>query len=248
MVAVASSPAMADRPTVQITDVSSTDLPSGGRTTLSYTVTNTNLGGSPQQTQFSLSVTGNGLSCSGDCSRATQIGSGETKQFTVTLAAGEVAAGQTKTIPVVVRATVNNDTGQATQQITVRGPDKPQTVSQVTGRVKDQDGKPVPGASVGVRDCQGHSYTTTTNDDGRFRFTSTDQTPILACTLSVGTVKQGFEPVTVSVQGAAGKVLNVPLTLRGGETTTSAPPSASASCPSRRAPTQSRTPTAPASP
>jgi hypothetical protein len=222
MIAVGSTPALADPPDVQINNVSATDLPAGGRATMRYTVTNEN--GVPGQVR--IQVNGGGMNCSGDCSPAGQLGPNESRQFTVQLTAPRVGDGQTRNITVQVNATVNNDNASANQQFTVRGNDKPKTVRQVTGRVKDQDGKAVSGAEVGVRDSQGHSYRTTTNNDGRFAFTSSDSEPILAGTLTVGAVKSGFTQVTVSVQGTADKTLNVPLTLQG-TAAPSASPSAS---------------------
>jgi hypothetical protein len=236
VLAVASAPALADQPDVQITNISSTDLPSGGRTTMTYNVTNNN----PVPGRVNVRVTG--VNCSGDCTPTVLIGPSDTRQFTAQLTAPRVDPGQTRTVQVQVSATVNNDTGRANQELTVRGPDKPKTVDQVVGRVRDSSGKPVPGASVGVRDSQGHSYTTTTNNDGRFQFNSTDQRPIVAGALSVATVKQGFEAVTVSVQGGAGRVVNVPLTLQGGEApATTAPTSTETSAPPTEDPTDEAT-------
>jgi hypothetical protein len=223
VLAVASAPALADQPDVQITNVSSTDLQSGGRTTMNYSVTNTN------QVPGIALIRITGVNCaSGDCSPVARLGPGDSRQFTAQLTAPHVDAGQTRTVQVQVSATVNNDTGRANQELTVRGADRPQTVRQVTGRVKDANGRPVSGASVGIRDSQGHSYTTTTNNDGRFQFTSTNQRPIVAGALSVATVKQGFDAVSVSVQGSADKVVNVPLTLRRKEAPATAAPAASA--------------------
>jgi hypothetical protein len=223
ILAVASAPALADQPGVQITNMSSTELPSGGRTTMTYSVTNTNQGQGGGPDQIRIQVTG--MTCSGACSPATVIQPGESQQFTVQLTAPSVAAGATKTIQVQITAQQGRDTGTATQAVTVRGPDKPTTVRQVTGRVRDAAGKAMAGATVGIRDSQGHNYTTTTTGDGRFQFTSTDQAPILAGALSVGAVKQGYSPVTVSVQGQAGRVINVPLVLKGGPVVPSAIPS-----------------------
>ena len=236
VLAVASAPALADQPDVQITNVSSTDLPAGGRTTMTYNVTNNN------QVPGLVRIRVTGVNCSGDCNSAGTLGPGDTRQFTAALTAPRVDPGQTRTVQVQVSATVNNDTGRASQELTVRGPDKPKTVRQVAGRVRDSSGRPVSGASVGVRDSQGHSYTTTTNNDGRFQFTSTDQRPILAGALSVATVKQGFEAVSVSVQGGADRVVNVPLTLRGGEApATTAPTSTATTAPPTEEPVDEAT-------
>ena len=75
----------------------------------------------------------------------------------------------------------------------MRGPDKPQTVRQVSGRVKDQDGKAVSGAAVGLRDSQNHQYETTTNGDGGYSFTSSDSNPIAPGAVAVGASKDGYE-------------------------------------------------------
>jgi hypothetical protein len=203
---------------------------------MTYNVTNNN------EVPGLVRVRVTGVNCNGDCGSASILGPGDTRQFTATLTAPRVDPGQTRNVQVQVSATVNNDTGRASQELTVRGPDKPKTVRQVVGRVRDSGGKPVSGASVGVRDSQGHSYTTTTNNDGRFQFNSTDQRPIVAGALSVATVKQGFEAVTVSVQGGADRVVNVPLTLRGGEApATTAPTSTKTSAPPTEDPTDEAT-------
>jgi hypothetical protein len=225
VLAVASSPALADDPDVQIQNVQSRDLPSGGRTGMTFSVTNTNQGPTP----ISITVNGNGFSCSGDCSPQVLLNPNDTKQFTVQLTAPSIGAGQTRTIEVQVNANGGGDNGQATQQFTVRGADKPRTVRQVTGRVKDQDGKSVPGANVGLRDSQGHTYTTTSNDEGRYQFSSSDQKPIVPGNLIVGATKEKYTEATVNVQGNADKTVNVPLTLQLKEAASSASPSPSAS-------------------
>src|SRR4051794_13317828 len=200
MLAAVSSPALADDPGIQITSVSSTTLNPGDSTTLKYTVVNNNQ--TPGQVQVTISA--GGMYCTDGCSPAGFVGADDNtnhKDFSTTLTAPRVDPGQTRTFQVQISARIGNDSGQVNQQFTVRGADKPQTVREVNGRVKDQDGKSLSGAVVGVQDKQGNTYEATSNDEGRFRFTSSDNAPILAGNLSVGAVKAKYQNVTVQVQG-----------------------------------------------
>jgi hypothetical protein len=223
MLAAASSAALAQAPNISV-NISSRDLPSGGTTTLRYTITNTNSPGTTTQANVSV----RGLQCTGDCTPVAQIPPGLSRDFTAQVTAPQVGAGQTQTIQLQVSAQIGNDNGNQQVAITVHGADKPQTIRQVTGRVKDQDGKPLPGATVGLRDSQGHTQSTTSNNDGRFQFTSTDAQPILTGSFSVGAAKEGYQGEPLTLQGEADKTINVPLTLRLIAATTSATPSVSA--------------------
>ena len=75
VLAVASAPALADQPDVQITNISSTDLPSGGRTSMTYNVTNNN----PVPGRVNVRVTG--ANCSGDCTPAGLLGPGDNRKL-----------------------------------------------------------------------------------------------------------------------------------------------------------------------
>ncbi len=197
---------------------------------LNYTVTNNN----DQPGVFIINIAGNGFTCvSGDCSPQSPIAGHNTSQpFRATLKAPAVAAGQNQPIPVsvIARSAANpTDNGQDNVQFAVHGADQPQSVRQVTGRVKDDNGKAVTGATVGMLDSQNHKFNGTTNDEGRFQFSSTDQAPIAPGALTVGATKDGFKPVTVNVQGAVDKTVAVTLTLTALEATASASPSATVS-------------------
>jgi hypothetical protein len=209
-IAVAASPAHANPPTVSIDDVSSTDLESGERTTIKYTVTNTNTNTTVPGV---VRVNVTGMNCSGDCSPQTTIAATKSKSFTVNLSAGQVDAGEKKTVQVQITARLNNENGTASQEITVAGPDKPKQVRQVSGRVKDGDGKSVSGAQVLMKDSAGNQYDTTSNGDGGYEFTSSDNRPIVPGNISVGAAKEGFDPAAVSVNGRAGRTVTATLTL-----------------------------------
>jgi hypothetical protein len=223
MLAVTSAPVLADSPDVRIDSIDSNNLQSGDKTKIQYTVTNHN----SNPTTFQISLSG-AAGCSGDgsCNPVVSFGPNENKQFSATITAPTVGAGQTQTVQIQVTATSQsnpNDSGRSSQTLTVHGADKPQTVRQVTGKIKDQDGKAVAGALVGVVDNQRHGQTVLSGSDGRFALNSTDDKPILAGNLTVGAQKDGYGPVTVNVVGAADRTLNVPLTMTLKEAATASP-------------------------
>ncbi|RZU50874.1 carboxypeptidase family protein [Krasilnikovia cinnamomea] len=223
---IAPAAAQAAPPTVSIDSLSSTDVPSGGRTTVRYTITNGNNATPGGDATIRVSVTGMG--CSGDCSPAAKIEAGQSQSFTAQLTAPPVDPGQTKTVTVQIAASLGSETDNASQTVTVRGADKPKTVRQISGRVKDSDGKALSGATVGLQDSAGHRYSTTSGNDGGYQFTSSDSQPIATGNIIVGAAKSGFKTVTVNVQGEANRAINVPLTLASVAATPTATPSATA--------------------
>lgn len=238
VLAAAPSPALAIAPAVRIDGLSSGDLPSGGKATLKYTISNRNLATPGAEAEpVNVVINANGMSCSGQCNFDDSIEPGKSKSFTATLTAPNVDDGQTKNIQVQINAKIGNDGGSATRDITVRGQDKPKTVRQVSGKVKDQEGKPVPGANVGLLDSKGHSYNALTNGDGGYSFTSSDSNPISTGSLTIGAAKQGYKTITAKANGGDGKTLNVPLILTS-TTPTSTSPSPSTSVSSSPTPTE----------
>ncbi|WP_213003613.1 carboxypeptidase-like regulatory domain-containing protein [Winogradskya consettensis] len=226
--------ALADSPTVSISSLSSGDIPSGGTSTLKFTVKNENKLGDVQHPETSASVVvsiegGNGLKCSGNCDFDETIAQGQTsREFSVTLTAGSVDAGETDNYTVVITATIGGQDGSANRTIKVRGADKPQSIRQVSGKVKDQDGKGIAGATVGMRDSNGATFQIASGSNGAYSFRSTDAKPIAVGSLSVGAIKDGYKGDPVNASGADGKSINVPLTLTLIAATTSPTPSPSA--------------------
>ena len=233
-VATAPAAALAQQPNVSIDNLSPTDVSTGGSVTMQYTVTNTN-GADVLPNQAIIRVSG--MSCNGDCSQLIKIDPGNSKSFTAKLTAPTVAAGETQSVTVSVSATINGETSNDSQTVTVRGADKPQTVRQISGKVKDQDGKAISGAAVGLRDSSGHAYGTTTNGSGAYSFTSSDSQPIVPGNITVAAGKDGFDEAKVDVQAAAGRTVNVPLTLKLA-VSASTSPSASASASVSASPTE----------
>ncbi|XVU25606.1 carboxypeptidase-like regulatory domain-containing protein [Actinoplanes sp. CA-054009] len=194
-------------------------------------------GGNAGRATVAYQVTG--MSCSGDCSGVTQIDAGGDRGFNARLTAPNVDAGQTRQVQVRITASILGEASNATATITVKGPDKPQTVRQVSGKVRDQDGKGVSGAAVGLRDSAGTTFETTSGSGGSYSFTSTDSKPIAVGTLTLGALKQDYERVTITVQGNAdGRVSKNIILEKTVVESPSASPSASASASASPTPTE----------
>jgi Carboxypeptidase regulatory-like domain len=232
--AVTAAPAFAQAPTVTITELSSTTLTAGQSANLRYQVDNQLGGNAP--VDINVSISSNNLSCSGDCGSRQQITGQRT--FTATVrASNNLAAGSSQTVTITITAQNNDGAGQpARQQITLKGPDAPDTVKSVSGRVVNiTNGKGISDATVALNDSGGHNYTTQTDSDGDFKFTSSDGKPISPGQILIGAGKDGFQNNKTSTNVAAGQAkTGVRLTLRSTATpssTASASPTAEESAP-----------------
>lgn len=227
LVAGVQSPTLAAPPEIQI-QLSNSEVDSGSTVTMQYTVRNP--GGQDQQGDNRASIKVSGISCSGQCSPSGQpIQPEASADFNATLTAPTVSAGQKQTVTVTVTVTLNGETGTRSETITVNGPAAPTTVRQVSGRIKDDAGARVSGVQVVMKDSQGHSYNTTTDGSGGYSFTSSDAAPIAVGSIQVAAAKSGYESADATVQGTAGRTVNVSLTIKKAAAETSPTPSASAS-------------------
>jgi hypothetical protein len=121
------------------------------------------------------------------------------------------------------------------KMIYVHGSDQPppadqpaSAVSQVSGVVRDGDGKPVGGATLTVRDSAGNDYRTTSGRDGGFSIKSSDSKPIAVGRITVEARMDGYRIARATVQGAAGGAATVRLTLAAVATPSPTPPAPSA--------------------
>ncbi|HET9516181.1 MAG TPA: carboxypeptidase regulatory-like domain-containing protein [Actinoplanes sp.] len=211
----------------------SANLKAGDRPTLSFKVTNPN----SNATDFSIEIrrTINEVRCEGDvCNTGgVRINGGASQTFQVRLVGDSIAAGESKSGQVLITVrTQSGETGSANVPITLVGSVSNPTVREVAGKVRDQNGKAVANAQVGLLDSANRSYATNTNGSGNFKFVSTDQQPIAPGTVVIGARKDGYKtdarPLTVNAK--AGASLNVSLTLpTEAEPTPTATPEASAS-------------------
>jgi hypothetical protein len=219
--------AQAAAPTVTIDSVRERTVSSGSTVTISYTVSNP--GGAAAPARFDTDVTTSAGRCRDGCGPSDTIG-GEPGKYDATLTAPTVAAGQKQEMTItVVSKDPDGASGQATQTITVEGPEAPTTVRQVSGRIKDDGGDRVSGVQVVMKDSQGHTYSTTTDGSGGYQLTSSDAQPIAAGSIQIAAAKAGYEAADVTVQGTAGRTVTVPLTIKKTAVATSPTPSSSAS-------------------
>ncbi|HEX8344482.1 MAG TPA: carboxypeptidase regulatory-like domain-containing protein, partial [Actinoplanes sp.] len=210
---VAPAPALADDPTVTINNISSANLKAGERATMTFQVENRNPG-PPQEMVITVASTIDELRCEGNCNIRERIPAGQPRQYTVNLVAGSMEAGRSRSGRVEVRANVGDEGASAQRAVTVRGDERPPTVDEVNGRIRDQDGDPVGGAEVAMQDSQGHQYSTTSNSSGRYRFESSDRTPISPGSITVGAQKNGFTRQVRTTSAEAGKSVTVSLTMQ----------------------------------
>jgi carboxypeptidase family protein len=225
-ITLAPTPALAEA-TVQITRLNNS-AQSGEQLALQYRVAESNPG---QQTDVQVLV--QGMNCARDCDVSATVDSNGGQLFEATLTAPSVAAGQEQRVRVVITVTENrggqNRTATADREVRVTGPARAASVQRVSGKVRDQNGKAVSGASVGMKDSAGTPFETTTNGSGGYSFNASDAQVIAPGKITVVATKQGYDPVTVDVQAAANQSVNVPLTLKLQAVATTATPSASAS-------------------
>jgi hypothetical protein len=223
---------MADKPTVSIDNVSQTTLTSGGTATVKYTILNNN---DPGLANNPVIVTVNGVNCSGDCSGSFTLAPGASVSRTAKITGPEVADGQSQSITMVINVSIGDgkggtDSASAQQKFTVQGDAKPQTVRQLSGKVKDSNGKALAAANVAIQDSTGREQAKTTNSDGAYVFTSSDSSPIAIGKIQVGATKDGYKTVLVSVDGGANANITVStLTLPSLVASASASPSATVS-------------------
>ncbi len=232
LVAGVQTAALADAPSVKISAPSSGD--SGSTVTVQYTVGNPGpTGGTGDAvTDTTVSASLSGGSCNSGCGDKTvKIEPGKSSSFSATIVLPSVGQGQSQQVTFQVSASTDGQSTSQSATITVKGPEAPKetTVRQVSGKVKAGDGTRLAGATVGMRDSAGHQYSTSTNGNGEFAFTSSDGAPIAAGSITVGATMDGYKAARTTVKGVVGKSVTATVTLKALAASPSATPSASAS-------------------
>lgn len=222
-IAVAPEVALASPPNVRITSLT-TEVASGAAVNMEYVVADTNNGQGDDPTA-QIQVTG--MRCSSGCNEIAEV-SRNGRRFTANMTAPTVNAGASQNVTIQITATINGESNSTQQTVTVQGPDKPATVTRVSGTVRDQGGKSVSGAQVAIKDGGGNAYSTTTNGSGGYSFNSSDANPIVAGSVTIAALKSGFESARVTIQATAGRSVNQPLTLKALVAAATTSPTASA--------------------
>lgn len=205
---VPATPATAAAPAIRILSVSSENVESGGSVRVRFRATNNE----DRAATVFVAVSG-GLQCTQGCSASPNLGPGKSQTFEATLVAPQVHPSETSGRNLAVSVRVGRQTAFDHKMIFVHGsgdPSAPAAVRQVSGRVRDLDGKAVGGARVTVRDSAGQEYRATTDKGGKFTVRSG---PIAAGAITVAATKDGYRTARATVRGAAGKTATVRLTL-----------------------------------
>jgi len=134
-------------------------------------------------------------------------------------ASGDVQPGDKKNANGKVTAAGFNDVNDSANfSATINGPEQAQTVTQVSGTVKDPNGAAVANATVAMLD--GGSCTTSnrcetaTNSRGEFSFKPKPDKPIVPGTIRIGATRSGFEVGQATQDARAGQSVTINLTLR----------------------------------
>ncbi|MEU4565937.1 carboxypeptidase regulatory-like domain-containing protein [Micromonospora sp. NPDC023956] len=203
LLAIPATPALAANVSVSPGSVT---LQAGGDATVTVQV---NPGGQDEEARLSVTGLPSGVSCSG-CNGEVEFDQpGQQKSVLLTLKASDGARAANGSVTVRVEA----DSGPATANfsLTVQArpadptPSQNQTVRRISGKVTNTaNGKPVPNATVALMDSQRHQYTTTTDEDGDWRFDGSAQNPITPGQIVLGA---SFNEVrkTVTINASAGQ-------------------------------------------
>ncbi|GIF23492.1 hypothetical protein BJ973_004103 [Actinoplanes tereljensis] len=229
----AGAPAMAAPETVRILSVSAENVQPGETVRVQFRVTNTGSG-----SETAIVVVGGGLRCTDGCRAEPKLAPGASQTFDATLVAPDAAPGETIGLNISIGVRLGGQNSFAYQMVYVHGPgagastpgaDKPATgVSRVSGRVRDADGKAIPGVGLTIRDSAGHEYRTTSDRSGQFSITSSAAKTITAGTITVDAAMDGYRTARKTVRGTDGKAATVRLTLSAVATPTTTPPTSAA--------------------
>ncbi|RKR89065.1 carboxypeptidase family protein [Micromonospora pisi] len=190
LLALPATPALADPPQVRNISASPSSVESGGTTEIKYTLNFGGVLGSADPANISVSSSNPKLVCVDGC---TQSNVDQTGSYTARfkLDASPTANEQATITIRATAATGAPSTG--TTQVTLVGKPAPpptqaavQTVKEISGRVTDNEGKPVPNASVVLLDSQNHSFDATTSNSGSFKFLGTTASPISPGRIDLG--------------------------------------------------------------
>ncbi|MFI6227291.1 carboxypeptidase regulatory-like domain-containing protein [Micromonospora echinospora] len=203
LLAIPATPALAANVSVSPGSVT---LQAGSDATVTVQV---NPGGQDEEARVSVTGLPSGVSCSGCNSEVEFDQPGQQKSVLLTLKASDSARAANSSV--TVRVVAESGPATANFNLTVQAqqaeptPTQAQTVRRISGRVTNAtDGKPVPNATVALMDAQRRQYTTTTDEDGNWRFDGSTERPIAPGAIVLGA---SFNDVrkTVTINASAGQ-------------------------------------------
>lgn len=225
----APSPAAPAAPeTVSILSVSAENVKPRETVRVRFRVTNNG-----RRAETAIVVVGGGLRCATGCRAEPNLGPGQSRTFDATLVAPDARPGETTGLNISIGVRLAGQNSYAYKMVYVHGAGASPTggaspaagVSEVSGRVRDADGKAIGGADLTIRDSAGHEYRTTSNRSGQFSITSKAGRTIAEGSITVRASMDGYRTARATVRGRAGDVATVRLTLAAVATPATASPS-----------------------
>ncbi|BCL15056.1 carboxypeptidase regulatory-like domain-containing protein [Micromonospora sagamiensis] len=205
LLAIPATPALA-APDVNNVSASPSTVEAGKTTTVKFSL-DFDDGAGPANIQVS---SNNGkLTCVNGCS-SVRVTDGGRMEATFRLA-DDASSGSAVITVKATDATGQGESKEASTNVTLVGravpttPAQAQTVRRISGKVTNAaNGEPVPNATVALMDPQRHQYTTTTDEDGDWRFDGSTQNPITPGQIVLGA---SFNDVrkTVTINAGAGQ-------------------------------------------
>ncbi|WP_435830295.1 carboxypeptidase regulatory-like domain-containing protein [Micromonospora echinospora] len=205
LLAIPATPALA-APDINNVSASPSSVEAGKTTTVRYSVDFDDEAG-PANIQVS---SNNGkLTCVNGCS-SVRVTDGGRMEATFRLA-DDASSGSAVITVRATDAVGQGDTKEASTTVTLVGraapttPTQAQTVRRISGKVTNAtSGDPVPNATVALMDAQRRQYTTTTDEDGNWRFDGSTARPIAPGAIVLGA---SFNDVrkTVTINASAGQ-------------------------------------------
>ncbi|RAO45206.1 hypothetical protein GAR06_03397 [Micromonospora saelicesensis] len=236
--AVSATPVAGAPAPISILSVSAENVKPGDKVRVQFRVTNN---GSKAET--AIVVVSGGLQCTTGCRVEPNLKSGQSQDFQATLVAPQVSAGEISGRNISVAVRLGGQNSFDYKMVYVFGPgtslpgggapqpgaDKPSSeVEGVSGQVRDTSGKGIGGVALTVRDSAGHEYRTTSDRSGRFSIKSGAGKTIAKGPITIVAALDGYRTTRTTVQGRAGDIASVRLTLAAVAAPATTPPSPTA--------------------
>ncbi|MEV4721284.1 carboxypeptidase regulatory-like domain-containing protein [Micromonospora noduli] len=226
--------------------MSAENVKPGDKVRVQFRVTNN---GSRAET--AIVVVSGGLQCATGCRVEPNLKSGQSQDFQATVVAPQVNAGEISGRNISVAVRLGGQNSFDYKMVYIYGPgtslpgagapqpgaDKPSSeVDGVSGQVRDTSGKGIGGVALTIRDSAGHEYRTTSDRSGRFSIKSGAGKTIAEGRITIVAALDGYRTTRTTVQGPAGDIASVRLTLATVAAPTKTPPSPTASAAADGAP------------
>ncbi|RAO19922.1 hypothetical protein GUI43_00559 [Micromonospora noduli] len=244
--AVSAAPVAGAPAPISIRSVSAENVKPGDKVRVQFRVRNNG-----NRAETAIVVVSGGLQCTTGCRVEPNLKSGQSQDFQATVVAPQVNAGEISGRNISVAVRLGGQNSFDYKMVYIYGPgtslpgagapqpgaDKPSSeVDGVSGQVRDTSGKGIGGVALTIRDSAGHEYRTTSDRSGRFSIKSGAGKTIAEGRITIVAALDGYRTTRTTVQGPAGDIASVRLTLATAAAPTKTPPSPTATAAADGAP------------